>query len=235
MEEKKNDFEKIYSTIKQLKEKYKKDKENLSTNFSLGNYNLSKVTSDEKLKDVLLMLEPNYYQTKVITEQKNENQKNIKQIFSIVNEFNDRSKRNTGMSEIANVQLFSRSANSNNFKPVKRQVSNDFTMTKTKSTKPSIHNSKNITKKYVSIFNDPTLKIIKGNINKSSISIQKSPLIFDSASFVKNTSNSTPPIKYTRSFYTKEIEDLSDKLATVCQFNQGKRRLKTRRQRKLFI
>lgn len=50
----------IYSTIKQIKEKHKKEKEEEEETkaFSLKNYKIDKVLSDNKLKEVLQLMEP---------------------------------------------------------------------------------------------------------------------------------------------------------------------------------
>ena len=61
-------FERIYSTIREIKEKHRESQSQSKAGFSLDNYKIEKVLKDNKLKEIFSMIEPGVYKNSLLNE-----------------------------------------------------------------------------------------------------------------------------------------------------------------------
>ena len=202
-------FENIYSKIKIIKEKHKKDKENTEQvpQFSLHNYNIDKVLCDNKLKDIFQLLEPNiptmsitkFMSSSVSTQSSNRNTFNkYYSLFNDINTFNERKSK-----KIINKSLFT----------FKSKISNAI-----KNTTPTSITNSNVKKNE---------RVKKENLIEDDYLSKTKSLISHS----KEISFVTPKkweckflFKYNSTYYKSHLEQLDERLDTVGDYLSIKQR-----------
>ena len=201
-------FELIYSKIKIIKEKHKKDKENTEQvpQFSLHNYNIDKVLCDNKLKDIFHLLEPNmptmsikFMSSSVSSQSSNRNTFNkYYSLFNDINTFNERKSK-----KIINKSLFT----------FKSKISNAIKNT----TPPSITNSgfkKNERIKKEKLIENDYLSRTRSLISHSKEISFAIPKKWESKYL----------FKYNSTYYKSKLEQLDERLDTVGDYLSIKQR-----------
>lgn len=216
-------FENIYSKIQVIKEKHKQEKENAEepTKFSLKNYNIDKVLSDNKLKEVFQLLEPNVSAltyNKFLSGSVNSSNTNRNAYSKYYSLFNDINKFN----EKAKEKQLAKSINS-----FKNKVSIALKNSSTKNTMSLINKSKSF---------GHSKTISKDNMSQNqkaaTISIddylsRTKLLIKDSKSITFNFSktwNCNYFKKYNSNFYSDNLEKFDQKLSSISDYSSSKYR-----------
>lgn len=202
----------IYSTIKQIKEKHKKEKENEEDNltFSLKNYKIDKVLSDNKLKEVLQMMEPSVPTLnfeKVFRCFDNSKTTSRLPYSKYTALFNDISKYNEGKFE-KHIPVDSNSFKNKVIKVIK-QSSNKTPLSQTRYKNNSVsHFSTKI-----------NIPISKGSNLEEYINKNKSTTKYNNIrlTFPKNWNNNTLK-KYNSDFYNDRLDQFDQKLTNVSEY-----------------
>lgn len=211
--ERKEAFANIYSKIRIIKEKHKKDKENTEQipKFSLHNYNIDKVLCDNKLRDIFQLLEPNipsmtfnkFMSSSMSAQTSNRNA--INKYYSLFNDINTFNERRTTKKHI-NKSLFT----------FKTKISNVI---------KTIHNTpKNERIKKEILIEDDYLSKTKSLISHSK-----------EISFVMPKKlESKLRSKYNSTYYKSYLEQLDERLDSVGDYLSIKQKKKTFRLTSLF-